>query len=184
MDKFLKELNDYSKKYLTKNEVKELTSFYEEIINERLSNGELIDDILKDYDVKKIVKESLAEIIINRKDKSFKNIYQVLLLLFSTPILIPLAIIYLSFLIIFGAFFLTGLIIIISPLIIITPYIIEVFKYNSNISSILGLSSLGLIGVVIVSYIGYLFTYLSYKIAISLVKVFLNPLLKKRGNYA
>jgi len=57
MNAWLKELETLLKKKLYQDEVEEIISFYQEMIEERLEKGESIDHILASYDMKKIVKD-------------------------------------------------------------------------------------------------------------------------------
>lgn len=181
MNKFLKELSNQSLKYLNKKEAKELTSFYEEIINDRLSNGENINDILNDYNINTIIKDYLPDAILKRKNKPVKNTLQILLLLFSTPILIPLAILYLALIIVVLSLVITGVSISISAILFIIPYLLEVFNYKQTIGSIMGLSSIGIILSTLFIYIGYILTISMYKLSIYMSKVFINPIKRRRG---
>lgn len=165
MKEFIDELYEYSLKYLTKDEAKDLISFYEEIISERLATGDSLEVILKDYNKKEIIKEALPEVILKRDKKSFKTFYHVMLIMFSTPILIPLAILYFTFILVALIMVLVGAIVIISGVLFIIPYIIEVFSYTTNVGNVLGLVSIGVFVATSLSLFGYYFGKVSYKFA-------------------
>src|SRR5690554_6181924 len=106
MKKFLNELEKEAKKYFSKEETKEVVSYYEEIINERLANNEELENILSNYNVKVIIKNMIPEMITKRDFKSHKNTFKsfwqlLLIMLFTAPILIPLGIVYFALIIAF-----------------------------------------------------------------------------------
>src|SRR5690554_3059493 len=144
MKKFLNNLEKEAKKYFSKEETNEVVSYYEEIINDRISNNENLDEVLKEYDVKIIVKNMIPEIISKRDFKSHKNIFKsfwqlLLIMLFTAPILIPLAILYLALIIAFVAVALSGVVVMAALFITLIPYLIEVIAYSNNLGVIIGL---------------------------------------------
>ena len=103
MNTWLNELENLLKKRLYQDEVEEIISYYQEIIEDRLEKGESIDQILASYDVKKIVKDVTLDSVLKRDLGSYrtlsKSTKQILLLLVSTPLLLPLGIVYIAFII-------------------------------------------------------------------------------------
>lgn len=185
MKKFLNELEKESKKYLNNEEVKEVVSYYEEIINERLADNEKLENILDDYNVKVIVKNMIPEMITKRDFKSHKNIFKsfwqlLLIMLFTAPILIPLAIVYLALMIAFAAITLSGVAVMISGIIAVIPYFIEIINYSTKIEVVLGLGGIGLIGSAIILLVGYLFAKVSYTIIKQMIKGFSSLILRKQ----
>jgi uncharacterized membrane protein len=85
-----------------KDEVADVVGYYEEIINERIAQGEDESEVLKSYDIDQIVKEITPEVLMKRDHKTLKRVSkstkQLILLLLSTPILIPLATVLIVFL--------------------------------------------------------------------------------------
>lgn len=162
MKEYLKSLEKQACKKLNKEETKELVNFYEEVINDRLSNGEELDIIIKDYEVNRVVKEALVDSIMKRDRGNSKLVWQITLVLFSTPILIPLAIVYLSLFIVTISIFISGILTALSGIIAIIPYIINIFIYTKSFGVFLGLFSIGVIGVLFIFLVGYFLTIASY----------------------
>lgn len=183
MKTFLNDLKKEANRYLEKNETNELVSYYEEIINERLSNNETIESILASYDIEVIVKEALPGVILKRKDKVFKNSFQVMLLLLSSPILIPLAIVYIALVVVIIALFISFILVSAGGILFLVPYLIETFNYITSFGQWLGLTSLGLLISIIVFYIGYLFVNVFYKILKGNIKLFLKIFIKRRDQH-
>jgi len=186
MKKFLNELEKEAKKYFSKEETKEVVSYYEEIINERLANNEDINNILSNYNVKQIVKNMIPEMITKRDFKSHKNIFKsfwqlLVIMLFTAPILIPLAIVYLALIVAFSAIAFSGVVVMISGVISFIPYLIEVIKYSNQLGAVLGLSGIGLIAISIFLIIGYLFTKGSYEVIKQMIKGFSALITRKQA---
>src|SRR5690554_3066879 len=186
MKKFLNKLEKEAKKHFSKEETNEVVSYYEEIINDRISNNENLEEVLKDYDIKIIVKNMIPEIISKRDFKNHKNIFKsfwqlLLIMLFTAPILIPLAILYLVLIIVFAAITLSGIVVMFSGVIAFVPYFIEVIVYSNSIGTIIGLSGIGIIGVSIVFIIGYFFTKGIYTIIKYMIKGFSSLITRKQA---
>jgi len=148
MKKFLNDLEKQAIKQFSSEETKEVVSYYEEIINERLASGEEIESILNDYDINKIIKEMTAEVLskrdLNDRKTLGKSAWQLLLLLFSVPILIPIAILFLALMITMIAIGVSGLAVLISAVFSVIPYLIEVITYANSFSVTIGLIGIGL----------------------------------------
>ncbi len=103
MKSWLRELERELKRRFYDEEVKDVLSYYEEMIQERLSGGENIDDILESYNIREIAKSITPEVIMKRANDTYKaavkSTKQLAVVLLSTPLFIPLGILYLSLLI-------------------------------------------------------------------------------------
>ena len=103
MKTWLRELERELKRRFYDEEVKDVLSYYEEMIQERLSSGEQLDDILESYNIRDIAKSITPEVIMKRTNdtykKAVKSTKQLAAVLLSTPLLIPLGVLYLSLLI-------------------------------------------------------------------------------------
>jgi len=103
MKSWLRELERELKRRFYDEEVKDVLSYYEEMIQERLSGGENIDDILESYNIREIAKSITPEVIMKRANDTYKaavkSTKQLAVVLLSTPLLIPLGVLYLSLLI-------------------------------------------------------------------------------------
>lgn len=119
MREFLSNLEEeLNKKKFYKDEIIEVVSYYEEIISDRVDNGEVLEEVLKSYDIKKISNFAFPEAIKRRRPKNSKevgkNIGLLILFLFSMPLLIPLGIVYFSFLIVIVALIISVIAVVIS----------------------------------------------------------------------
>lgn len=148
MNTWLKELDIQLKKKLYENEVEEIISYYQEMIEERLEKGELIDDILASYDMKKIIKDVTLDSVLKRDLGSYKiltkSTKQILLLLISTPLLLPLGIIYIAFIITAFSLLIAGIAVSISGVFGLIVYIIDLFQANLSFIDFMGILGIGI----------------------------------------
>lgn len=148
MKEWLKELQRALQHTFYEDEIKDIVSFYEEMINDRLAGGESIDKILSSYDIKKIVKDMTPEVLMKRENKSYtqvsKSTKQLLVLLLSTPFLLPLGIGYISVLIFIIAMIITAWALLLSAVIGFGAYIIDMIQSNLSLPNIFGTLGIGL----------------------------------------
>jgi uncharacterized membrane protein len=89
MKTWLKELEKELRLRFYVNEVSDIISFYEEMIEDRLASGEDIEDILSDYDAKEIAKSMTTDVVMKRANDTYqavvKSSKQLLKFLLSTP---------------------------------------------------------------------------------------------------
>lgn len=184
MNKFLNDLEKQAIKHFSSDETKEVVSYYEEIINERLANGESIENIIASYDVNQIVKEMIPEIISKRKLKTGKDIgksvWQLLLILFATPILIPLAILFIALMIVITAVGISGLSVLVAGVFSIVPFFIEVALYSNNIGTTLGLIGIGLFSWTLMIMVGIFLVKLTVELVKLIIKWFSNWIVKRK----
>lgn len=125
-----------------KDEVQEIIKYYEEMIAERLSSGENIDDILRSYDIKKIVFDITPEVLMNRENKSYlqmsKSTKQLLILLLGSPVLLPLGIVFIAVLIFIVSMIATSVILLISALFGMATGFIEIIQAGLTLPNIIG----------------------------------------------
>jgi uncharacterized membrane protein len=171
------------KKHFYAEEVDEIVAYYQEMIEERIEKGEKEADVLASYDIKEVIKDMLPEMIRKRDIKSYrewsKSSKQILLLMLSTPILLPLAFVYIALIITAFSILIASLAIGISSIAGILIYAIDIF--GTDLSFIHQLGILG-IGIVTFSFLLLLALHLSKWIAwisAKLIKVFTS--LIKRG---
>ena len=104
MKTWLKELERALSKKFYKEEVVDIVAYYQEMIEERMSHGEDFEDIISDYQIDQIVKSMTALVLSKRENDTYKktarSMSQLTVLLLSTPLLIPLGIIYVVLLIV------------------------------------------------------------------------------------
>ena len=155
------------KKYFSETETKEIVSYYKEIIQERLDHNEDLDDILASYDPKQIVKEMMPDVVIKR-EKTTKNMMRstkgILLLLLTTPLLIPLGIVSLVLIIVFSAMIVTGFALVGGGFVVVMAYLVEVFRVDAGLSEQLVFVGTGLIGATVLSLVGMIMIVLFKKI--------------------
>lgn len=185
MKKFLKQLELEANKHFDQEETLEVVNYYEEIINDRLASGEDLLDIINNYDIKKIIKEMMPEIISKRKlanhrDTS-KSLWQLTLILFSAPVLIPLAVAFIAIVIALGIVLLSGGIVIGAAILTVIPYFVEVINFSSNIGVIFGLSGIGLLTIAILLVVGIILIKVSYLTSKYLVKGFSKIIIRKQA---
>jgi len=148
MQTWLKELERALNKQFYADEVKDVLNFYEEMINDRLANGEKIKDIIESYDIHKIVKDMTPEVLMKRENKGYKKVSrstrQLLLLLLGTPFLIPLGIVYISMLIFVISMMITAWALLFSGVVGFGSYIISMFGSGLSLANVIGLGGFGL----------------------------------------
>ncbi len=158
MQTWLKELERALATKFYADEVKDVISYYEEMINDRLANGEDEKSILASYDIKHIVKDMTPEVLMKRENKSYlqvsKSTKQLLILLLSSPILLPLGIIYVSMLIFIVSMMITAWVLLFSGVIGFGTYIYEMFGAGLSLPNIIGLVGFGLMMFGMVTLIG------------------------------
>lgn len=185
MKNFLKDLELAANKHFNKEETKEVVNYYEEIINDRISNGEDINAILKDYNVNTIVKEMIPEMLSKRdldNNKTVgKSLWQLLIVLFSAPILIPLAI---TFIVIMLSIIIVAVSItfaFFASLLALIPYLIEVFTFTNSLGTTLGLLGIGLLSLVIIAMLGVFLLNVTTAITKQIIKWFSNLVVRKKA---
>jgi uncharacterized membrane protein len=148
MKTWLKELERALRAKFYDDEVKDILSYYEEIINDRLSSGEKLDAILSGYDVKKIVKDMTPEVLMKRKNTSMlrvsKSTRQLLIVLLGSPILLPLGIIYVSILIFVMSMMITAFVLVVSGLVGFAGLLVDMLQTSLSLPNILGVLGMGL----------------------------------------
>ncbi|MCD4827315.1 MAG: DUF1700 domain-containing protein [Acholeplasmataceae bacterium] len=166
MKTFLKELEKELKSRFYVNEVSDIISYYEEMIQERLSDGELIEDILSDYDAKEIAKSMTTDVIMKRANDTYrvvaKSSKQLLNFLLSTPLLVPIGFAYIIMLIVFGSIILglgAAIISTLTGIVIVLVNMLESGLGQAEIFAFVGLSLIGF------SFMAFMFMW-SSKIAI------------------
>ena len=169
MEKFLKDLEkELKSKKLYQHEIDEILAYYEEIISDRYENGEAMDRIIESYDIRMISRMAFPQALSkrepeNRKEVS-KNIGSLLIFLFSMPILIPLGVIYLAFIIVVFALIISSVAVGISGILGFIVLMFQVLQSGSNVGTFLALigayvAAISLV-MIILYYISYLFMYL------------------------
>jgi uncharacterized membrane protein len=143
MKTWLRELERELKRRFYDEEVKDVLSYYEEMIQERLSSGELIDDILESYNIRDIAKSITPEVIMKRTNdtykKAVKSTKQLVAVLLSTPLLIPLGVLYLSLLIFAVSMMIASGAIILSSIVGGIAFLADISQSNLGTNEVMGL---------------------------------------------
>ncbi|MDY0277665.1 MAG: DUF1700 domain-containing protein [Acholeplasma sp.] len=186
MEKILKKI-EHELRGLEKSERENIISYYEEMINDRLENNESLKEIDESFNYKAIRKEHLPEILNKRYNKNIKDSMRtsakLLLFLFASPILIPLAVVYLAVLVVIFSMILTGVVLMITVPLAIIAFIVErLISGEAIIAIILATGVLLFVGSLLM-YGLYYFTYAFKKLNDYLIKAFSNILLRKGGKH-
>jgi uncharacterized membrane protein len=157
MDKWLLSLEKACQKKFYQSEIDELVSYYKEMIEERLSHGEMMDDIIKSYDIEKIVKNITPTMISRRDNDSFKGVLKsakvLMLALISIPLLLPLGIILIVFCSIVFALGVTILALIFAGIVTVIALVFESITSGLPTPSLLVLLGGGFISVSVITMI-------------------------------
>lgn len=149
MKTWLNDLERALKRKFYQEEVKDIVNYYEEMINERQSSGESLDQILASYDISKIMTEMTAEVLMKRDNDSYKKVSkstkQLLFLLIGSPILFPLAIVYFSLMIVVFSLIITSFILIGSSFIGFVGLLFQVSTSDLSFASMIGMIGFGLV---------------------------------------
>lgn len=184
MDAWLKSFRNELKKHFYDDEINEILSYYEEMISERQTNGESITEILKDYDQKRIIKELTLETISKRKIDNYpvaiKSVKQFLIILLTTPLWIPIGVLYLSLLITMGALLISSVAIGIGAIAGSLGMLIESATSQGGWYVIVGLVGISFIVFSITMSIAYWLFRISYQLMIISLS-FISKWLSKRG---
>jgi uncharacterized membrane protein len=171
-EQFLKEFSQELDKHFYKDEADEILAYYEEMINERLLKNESISEILADYNQKSIIKEIMPNVLVKRENdtlsKLSKSLKQLILILISTPMLIPLAILIIVLTIVSISIVFSMIAVIFSGLIFLFGLVIDIIQTPISLSSTLTLIgiSLSIFSLLVLGsiWIYQLIVYLSKKI--------------------
>ena len=143
MKTWLRELERELKRRFYDEEVKDVLSYYEEMIQERLSSGEQIDDILESYNIRDIAKSITPEVIMKRTNdtykKAVKSTKQLVAVLLSTPLLIPLGVLYLSLLIFAVSMMIASGAVILSSIVGGIAFLADLSQSNLGTNEVMGL---------------------------------------------
>ncbi|MCF7930041.1 MAG: DUF1700 domain-containing protein [Acholeplasmataceae bacterium] len=148
MKTWLKELERELKKRFYLTEVDDIISYYEEMIQERLDNGESIDEILSDYDPKEIAKSMTADVVMKRANDTYKSIAksskQLMVFLLSSPLLIPLGFAYVIIMIVAVSLLFSLVVTIFASIVGMAGLFINMYQSGLGQNEIIGFVGIGL----------------------------------------
>jgi uncharacterized membrane protein len=157
MEKWLLSLEKACQNKFYQSETAEIVSYYREMIEDRLSQGESIDDILKSYDIEKIIKDMTPTMISKRENDSFKGLFKsakvLMIALISIPLLLPLGIFMIVLFSLIFALGITILSLIFAGIVTIIALIFESFTSGLPLPSLLVLLGVGFVSVSIIAMI-------------------------------
>lgn len=185
MEKWLKTLEALLLKKFDQQEVDIVIDYYKEMISERVEHGENLDDVLASYQMKTILKDMMVDHLAKRKltdSKDFiKSLIQFFIILVTTPLWIPFAIIYFVLFIVIGVLVLVSGILLVSGVVSILFYGIQAFGQNFSAMEIVGYMGLVIIGASLLGLISLSLYRLSERSAKALYQVFIKLVRKDRG---
>ncbi len=185
-EKWFNELNQALTKYFNKEETKEIVSYYEEMIDDRLEQGEAIEHILNDYDAKHIARSMIPEMMSRRRDndqKTTTNLWLIVLVLFSSPILIPLGVVYLSIMIAALTFLISGVTVMLSGVAAVFMQILRGFSLGLAFPEFIILIGVGLLALALCLFIGYYMVKVSWWFLQHLAIWFSKLIVRRRSSY-
>lgn len=151
MKKILKKIKKEIKS-LDPNQQSGILSYYEEIISDRLENGETIEQIDQSIDYSNIVSnEDNIEITIKKPAKTTNN-NKLLLIILTFPIWIVILSLVFSFYVVMLS---VGLVVVLIPVYIIL-IVVDLLMNNTAIADVAAYTGLILIGLSVITYILYL----------------------------
>ncbi len=185
-DEWMKELKFELDRYFRSEEVTEILSYYEEMIDDRMENGEDIVSILNDYDAKSIAKSMIPNVISRRTGKDEKmtsNLWMIVLVLFSTPILIPLGVVYLSIMISVFSVLISGVAVMLSGFGVVIIQVIGGFSTGLALPEFMVTIGIALLALVICLLIGYVMVKASWWLLEHMAIWFSRLIVRKKDLY-
>ncbi|WP_025724947.1 DUF1700 domain-containing protein [Acholeplasma granularum] len=180
MEKLLAQLEqELKKKNLYKEEIDEILAYYEEIISDRYENGEAMNRIIESYDIKLISRLAFPQALQKREVKTSKevskNVKGLIFFLFSIPILIPLGVLYIAFIITVGALFIAGLALALSGVLGLIVLVFQLINSGTDFASMAVITGAYLfvitIAAIVLYYLTIGFTYVVKKSVVVISKV-------------
>jgi len=165
--KWFDQLKTELSKYFNQEETSEIINYYDEMIHDKLEEGQDFNDIIQSYDPKKIAKSMIPRVVSARQTSSLKldnNARLILLILFSTPILIPLGVVYLSMMIVALSMVVTGVALVVSAIggLLITG--IRLLLLGLATPDLLLALGINLLGFALMALVGYWLLKVSWNI--------------------
>ena len=158
MEQFIKTLEKELNRYFYASEIKEILAYYEEMILERQDQGGSIDRVIASYDIKAIIQQMAPQMILKRdrtvKDMS-KSAWLILIILVSTPLLLPVGITYFVLLLVTVILSVTGFVILVSGGISLLALLIDFSVTNIPLANRFMILGIGLIAVGFLGLVGF-----------------------------
>ncbi len=149
MKKWLDELKIALDKYFYEDEVKRILAYYEEMISERIVAGEVEEKILLQYNIPDIIKEMTLEVLVKRENETVKyvmrSLKQLLIILLSTPLLLPIGIFFLVVLILIASLSVANLAVVFTTLLIFIVFLVDLLTTGLSLTETMGLLGVSLL---------------------------------------
>lgn len=185
MEKWLKTLEALLLKKFKQSEVDGVIDYYREMISERVEHGEQLESVLSSYHMKTIEKEMmvnrLSKIDITSSKELIKRMVQFFLILISTPLWIPIAVIYFVLFILVAVLTFTSVVIFVSGIVSLAYYGVTGFNQSTSLLELMLYIGLALIVFSLLSLISIGLFRTSKQLAKKLYEVFMKLVNKNRG---
>lgn len=182
-EKWFKMLDAELDKYFDEKEKHEIISYYQEMMDDKLEHGDDIDEVLDAYEPQAIARQMIPEVMTRRKHtvkKASSNAWLIVLLLFSTPILIPLGVVYLSLMIVALSLIISGVAVMISGFGAVVIQIVRSLSMGLAFSDMMLSIGIALVALVICLLVGYALVSVSWWLLQHLAIWFSKLIIRKR----
>jgi uncharacterized membrane protein len=161
MCKWLETLKLELEKHFYPDEVEDILEYYEEMIEDRMQNGELEQEICSSYQAREIVREMMPEVLSKRTNvtqkERFKTTQQLWTAIAQTSLKIPLSILYAVSILVIAIIVISMLASVVGLLIVFIVYVFGLFEASISNYDKLGMSGIAL---VLLSLTGLIMVYL------------------------
>lgn len=182
--KWFEQLNRELSHYFEEDETREIMSYYEEMFHDKLEDGKDLDDIIDQYDPKRIARQMIPRVVSGRKvetSSTKNNAKLIILILFSTPILIPLGVVYVSLIITGLSLVFTGIVLIGSAGLGLIASMIRVFLLGLAIPEMLVSVGALCLGFSLMAVVGYYLYKISWQ-AVQVLSIWMSKLINRKGS--
>jgi uncharacterized membrane protein len=175
------------KKHFYTDEVKRVVDYYEEMINDRIQAGEDEKEVLAEYNIDSIVKEMTLDVLVKRENNTLgyvtKSLKQLLIILLSTPLLIPIGALFLVILILLFSFAITSISIVFASLLVFIVFLIDLFSTGLTISETFGLLGISLMAISVIFLCSYWIFSFMYNLLKNMLSKFTKLAYSKGGRH-
>ena len=175
------------KKHFYTDEVKRIIDYYEEMINDRIQTGEDEKEVLAEYNIDSIVKEMTLDVLVKRENNTLgyvsKSLKQLLIILLSTPLLIPIGALFLVILILLFSIAITSFSIVFASLLVFIVFLIDLFSTGLTISETFGLLGISLMAISVIFLCSYWIFSFMYNLLKNMLTKFTKLAYSKGGRH-
>lgn len=175
------------KKHFYTDEVKRIVDYYDEMINDRIQAGEDEKEVLAEYNIDSIVKEMTLDVLVKRENNTLgyvtKSLKQLLIILLSTPLLIPIGALFLVILILLFSFAITSFSIVFASLLVFIVFLIDLFSTGLTISETFGLLGISLMAISVIFLCSYWIFSFMYNLLKNMLTKFTKLAYSKGGRH-